>query len=419
MKFLRTVSTRRLLALIAAVVIVAAGGTAIAIAAAGNGPVPPPASLAGAIHQALGARPVNGVSAEVTFTDNLVDSSLVQSSDPLITGASGRLWASEGHLRVELQSDNGDAQIVVDNGSFWIYDPASDTVYEGSLPSGDGSESGMGRAGAGAAGTDHSHAIPTVAGIQSDLEKLAAHLSIPGAIPRDFGGAGAYAVRISPKQNGGLLGAVQFAWDATNGVPLDFALYAKGDGTPVLELKVTGISFGHVAASDYMISPPPGATVVRFGSHSGAGAPDVGSGRSTAQHLNPVTGIAGVARNVNFTLDAPAMLAGKTQASVKLIKIGGSPAALLLYGHGLGGIAVLEHAAKASGAGGSGSGSGGPGAGGLGGGLSLPTVSINGVSGTELPTALGTVIQFTRGGVDYVVAGSVPSSVAVAAARDL
>ena len=205
-----------------------------------------------------------------------------------------------------------------------------------------------------------------------------------------------------------------------NGVPLDFALYAKGDSTPVLELKVTSISFGHVAASDYMISPPPGATVVPFGSHSGnAGSSSTSSGsaKATAHHSRAVTGITAVARNVDFTLDAPATLAGMTQGSVKLVKIGGSPAALLLYGHGLGGIAVLEHAAKASG--GSGSGSGGPGAGGVGGGLSLPTVSVNGVSATELPTALGTVIQFTRGGVDYVVAGSVPSSVAVAAARDL
>ena len=414
MTFLRTVSTRRLLALIAAAVIVAAGGTAIAIAAAGNGPVPPPASLAAAIHQALGARPADGVSARVSFTDNLIDSSLVQSSDPLITGASGRLWASRGHLRIELQSDNGDAQIVVDNGSFWIYDPTSNTVYEGSLPANDSSGLGMGRAGAGAAGTDRSHAIPTVAQIQSDLGKLVAHLSIHGAIPTDFGGAAAYAVRISPRQNGGLLGAVGLAWDAVHGVPLDFALYAKGDSTPVLELKVTSISFGPVAASDYMISPPPGATVVPLGTHAGnAGSSSTSSAaKATAHHSRAVTGTTAVARHVNFTLAAPATLAGMTQGSVKLVKIGRSPGALLLYGHGLGGIAVFEHAAKAAR-------SGAPGPGGIGGGLSLPTVSVNGVSATELPTALGTVIQFTRGGVDYIVAGSVPSSVAVAAARDL
>ena len=40
MKLLRTISTQRLLAIIAGLVIAVAGGTAIAFAAAGNRPVP-------------------------------------------------------------------------------------------------------------------------------------------------------------------------------------------------------------------------------------------------------------------------------------------------------------------------------------------------------------------------------------------
>ena len=193
-------------------VIVAAGGTAIAIAAAGNGPVPPPASLAAAIHQALGARPANGVSAQVSFTNNLVDSSLVQSSDPLITGASGRLWASEGHLRLELQSDNGDAQIVVDNGSFWIYDPTSNTVYEGSLAGERQQRAWDGpcrrrscRHGPLARDPDRRSDPVGPRGSSWHTCRSAARS------PTDFGGAAAYAVRISPRQNGGLLGAVELA----------------------------------------------------------------------------------------------------------------------------------------------------------------------------------------------------------------
>jgi len=49
----------------------------------------------------------------------------------------------------------------------------------------------------------------------------------------------------------------------------------------------------------------------------------------------------------------------------------------------------------------------------------LPTLSINGATGTELATALGTVVQFDRGGVSYVVIGSVPPQAAEAAARGL
>ena len=49
MRLLRTLPTRRLLALLAAVVAVVAGGTAIALAAGGRGPVPPAKPLARSI----------------------------------------------------------------------------------------------------------------------------------------------------------------------------------------------------------------------------------------------------------------------------------------------------------------------------------------------------------------------------------
>jgi hypothetical protein len=52
-------------------------------------------------------------------------------------------------------------------------------------------------------------------------------------------------------------------------------------------------------------------------------------------------------------------------------------------------------------------------------GLTLPTVSINGVTGQELDTALGTLVRFTRAGVAYTVIGSVPAAAADAAARGL
>ena len=137
LRFLRTASTRRLLATIAGALAVIAGGTAIAVAATGSGPVPKAQPLAGAIHQALSAPKVTGISANISFTNNLIDSSdfTGQGTDPILQGASGRLWLSDdGRLRIELQSDNGDAQVVVDHRSFWISDPTQNVVYEGTLP---------------------------------------------------------------------------------------------------------------------------------------------------------------------------------------------------------------------------------------------------------------------------------------------
>jgi hypothetical protein len=46
-------------------------------------------------------------------------------------------------------------------------------------------------------------------------------------------------------------------------------------------------------------------------------------------------------------------------------------------------------------------------------------VSIDGTSGQELATALGTLVRFERGGVQYTIVGSVPPAAAEAAARAL
>ena len=97
MSYLRHISTRRLLALCAAVVAILAGSAAaIALASGGSGPTPPPKPLAQAVHDALAAPPVDGVTARISFTNHLIDSASLQGSDPLLTGAKGRLWATGG-----------------------------------------------------------------------------------------------------------------------------------------------------------------------------------------------------------------------------------------------------------------------------------------------------------------------------------
>jgi outer membrane lipoprotein-sorting protein len=412
MKSLRTVSTQRLLAMIAGLVIAIAGGTAIAVAASGSGPVPAPKPLARAIHDALGGQSVNGISARITFTNHLISSTNIQGSDPILTGATGRLWLSNNHqLRLELQSDNGDAQIVVNNGSFWVYDPTANTVYEGKLPA------GTGAANKHDATTAKKDTLPSVAQIQTDLNKALQHTVLSGAIPSDVAGQPTYTVRVTPKHDGGLLGAAELAWDSVHGLPLRVAVYARGDSTPVLELKATNISYGAVAASNFNISPPAGAKVVKVSTPGAGGSASKAEktkkhGRKEAQ----VSGAAAVARHLPFALVAPKTLVGVPRQSVSLLDWGGSPAALVTYGQNLGGIAVIEQTAHAKSAS---SGSSSADSGSSHSSLSLPTVSINGATGQELDTALGTMVRFTRAGVSYTVIGSVPAAAAEAAARAL
>ena len=405
MRFVRTATTGRLLAALGGVVAAIVIGAAVAVAATSGGPVPKRQPLSRAIHQALEAPAISGVTARVSFTNNLIDSSEIQGSDPLLNGGTGRLWLSSAthELRLEVQGSNGDAQVVVRNRSFWMYDPTSQTVYEGTLPAQPGSS--------GAHRSKSHEGIPSVAQIQSGLNGLMRHAQLSGAIPGDIAGQPVYTVHISPKRGGGLLRGFELGWDAVRGVPLRLEVLARGDSTPVLELTATNISFGKVPNSTFAISPPKGAKVVHLQS-GGAGAEHHAK---AGDKRHGVTGVASVARALPFKLAAPSSAAGLHRSMVSLLHGGPHPAALVTYGHGLGAVAVLEGVSSGRSGGFGGLSSGGS----DGQGLSVPTVSIDGTSGQELDTALGTVIRFTRDHVAYTVLGSVRPAVARAVARGL
>jgi outer membrane lipoprotein-sorting protein len=423
-RFLRTGSTRRVLAVIAGVMVAIAAGTTIAIAASGGGPVPRAARLANAIRGALSPHQIPGISADITFTNHLINASQIQGpTDPLLAGGSGHLWvSSDGQLRIELYGDNGDPAVVLNQHSWWVSDPMTQTVYEGGMPkslsASDTGGSDKAKKSAGSAGS-----IPTISQIQTELNHLATHLNISGARPTDVAGQPAYTVTVSPKHDGGLLGNVQLAWDAIRGVPLNFAIYARGNSTPVLGIEATGVTYGPVSPSIFSISPPAGYHVVKVSTPAGNGTDQTGArttgkgkkGKGRHAHTT-VSGVAAVAKHLSFHLVAPSKLVGLPRQSATLLDWGGHPAALLTYGQGLGGIAVIEQVASGSGSQSlhlrTGSGENATG-------LALPGVRIGAASGQELDTALGTIVRFTRGGVTYTVIGSVVPYAADAAARAL
>jgi outer membrane lipoprotein-sorting protein len=387
---LRTISSRRLAAILAVVAVVAATA-GIAQAALGGDPKPEPKALDRAIVDAVNAPPPAGVSARIRFTNHLVPSGALPGGgpSPLLAGAEGRLWASgDGRMRLELQSGRGDAQIAADGEQLSVYDAGSKTVYR--IPM---------RAPAAKRG-DHRPA--TLAGVRRGLERLAQTWSLSGAKPTSTGGRPSYTLRIAPKDDGGLLGAGELAWDAEKGVPLRIAVYAQGDSDPVLELEATDISFGSVSDADLRASVPAGTKSVEV-------EPPAGHARTAGRGPTDVTGVDAVQARLGFRLSAPRELAGLPRKQVRLVRLNGELGALTVYGEGLGGIAVLQHEAADDGD--------GPPT--ERGGEGLPQVNIDGATGTELATALGTMLSFEREGVSYTVLGSVPPVAAENAARGL
>lgn len=388
MRILRTLSTPRLIAIVVVVFAVAVGGAVAAVAArGGSSSTPPPEPLAQAIHDALGATQPAGISARISFTNKLFPSgSLIgAASTPLISGAGGRLWVNGNGGRLELQSSDGgsDVQLVWSETKGTLYDASSNTAYTFDLP-------------AKPAGTK-SGSVPTLDQITTFLTKLQQHWTVSGAEPTNVGGQQAYTVTVSPSHDGGLLGKAELAWAALNGTPLKVAIYAQGASSPALALEVTSISFSAVPDSDVQWTPPPGAKIVALSSPGGS----KGNGTRPA----PVTGLAAVQAAAGFPVTAPDTLVGLPLKDVRLVGPADSRSAIAVYGQGLGAIVLVERAKDASG--------GGNGMSAL---DSLPTVSIGGATGHELSTQLGTIIGWASGGVQYVLAGSVPAAAAQAAA---
>jgi outer membrane lipoprotein-sorting protein len=390
MSLVRRLSTRTLIVVAAVALLLVTGSVAIARTALSTGTPPPAQPLDTAILDAAKGDTPAGITARIHFTDTLIGSGSLPTgmTTPLLSGADGRLWVqSGGSFRLELQSDNGDTEISSDGTTISVLDASSNTVYR--LPL---SQS-----------KDTSHAMPsegplTLAKIDAALAHLGTELSIGGATPTTVAGQGAYETTLSPKHDGGLLGGLTIAFDAARGVPLKVGINAAGSSAPVLQLEVTDISYGAVPDSDVTVTPPASAKVVDVAAATDPG-PTPGPGSRS------ITGLSAVQAAAGFTVTAPDTLVGLTRQDVRLIEWNGTRVALATYGKGLGAIVVAELPATAKDPFASMS--------------RLPAVSINGSTGRELATALGTAITFRRGDVQTIVVGSVPAVSAESAAREL
>jgi outer membrane lipoprotein-sorting protein len=359
----------RLLLLCAVLVVVGASATAIAFAL-DAGPTPPPKPLAEAIHDALtgsAGSSIEGVSANITLSNHLLEGASLASgggsagewtSSPLVSGASGRLWiAKDGDMRLELQSQQGDTQILYDGHTLQLYDAATNTLYRYTPPP-------AREAGAAPQSSSAPEHAPTLANIEAAITRVSRHAQVSDAAPTNIAGQPAYTVRVSPKESGSLLAGVELSFDAANGVPLRAAIYSTSSSSPAIELAASAISFGPVSQSVFAFTPPPSAKI---------------------EELRP-----------------------RREGSAEASEPPAHTPDITTHGHGISSIAVIAQEAKP---GSQTSSSEAP--------EGLPKVTINGVEASELRTELGTVLSFARSGVRYLLLGAVSSTAVEEVARGL
>jgi outer membrane lipoprotein-sorting protein len=277
------------------------------------------------------------------------------------------VWiAKDGRVRLELQQEKGDTEIYYDGHTVSMYDAASNTLYRYVVPSGEGG-SGTSDSSAKPDVGGH-HEPPSLAKIEEGITKLRQHVNVSGATASDVAEQPTYTVRVSPKEGGSLIGGAELSWDANHGVPLRAALYSSTSSSPVIELTATGeVSYAPVAGSVFEFTPPQGVKIhdVKLPEKSAStGSNQPADNSSHPKVTQRGTGISSV------------VVAEGTHTSA-----GQQPSSTLPEG--------------------------------------LPRVKINGVTATELPTALGTLLSFERSGVRYVVGGFVTPSTVEAVARGL
>lgn len=300
--------TRHLWTTLFAVGAAAVLGAGIAQGALTSTETPPAERLDRAVLAAARAPSVPGISARIEFVNELVPSGAGAPGSrrsPLLSGATGRLWLAGDRLRLELQSDRGDAQVVSDGRRVSIYDATGNVLYRLERALADGER--------------RPPATPTLAQVRGGIDRLARAWELSGARTGTRAGHPSYTLRLEPK-GGGLLGAAELAWDAERGVPLRAALYARGRPAPVLALQATRIYYGPIDPSVLTPSPPAGARIVQ------AGPPERRTG--------------------DFAPTAPAGLVGMRRRDVRRVSLDGRDGVLTSYGPRFGGLVVLERRAE-------------------------------------------------------------------------
>ena len=262
-------------------------------------------------------------------------------------------------MRLELQSQKGDTQILYDGHTVTVYDAATNTLYRYTPPPREGA------AGSQTTASATEHEVPSVAKIEEAIAHLSKHADVSGATPTDVAGQPAYTVRVSPNEGGSLFGGVELSFDANNGVPLRAAIYSSTSSSPVIELAATEISYGPVESSVFEMNPPANAKVEEISGQRRRRA----RGRSPRprQHGKP-------------KLTHPRARPGDDRSCSKA-----RPRA-----------AAAKERWKG-----------------------CRKVTIDGTTASELRTELGTLLSFERGGVRYLLAGSVSPSAIETVARGL
>jgi outer membrane lipoprotein-sorting protein len=213
----------------------------------------------------------SAMTAVVQETASLGLPDLPGSSDPLsgLSLLSGshtfRIWYDgPAKVRVAVPVAMGETDLRRDGRNVWLWDSQTNRATHYILP-------------AGAADTAPgvpARSVPTPPQLARQILAAVGSTTTVGLQQNvTVAGQPAYQLSLAPKSTSSLIGQVRIAIDASNSLPLQVQVFARGAASPAFSVGYTSLSFATPAASNFAFSPPPGAKVKTVRVPAGAGLP--------------------------------------------------------------------------------------------------------------------------------------------------
>jgi outer membrane lipoprotein-sorting protein len=213
----------------------------------------------------------SAMTATVQETASLGLPDLPGSSDPLsgLSLLSGshtfKIWYDgPARVRVAVPVAMGETDLRRDGRNVWLWDSQNNQATHYILPAGAG----------GTAPGVPAQSVPTPPQLAKQILAAVGATTTVGLQQNvTIAGQPAYQLSLAPKSSSSLIGQVRIAIDASDSLPLQVQVFARGAASPAFSVGYTSLSFARPAASNFAFSPPPGAKVKTVTVPAGAGLP--------------------------------------------------------------------------------------------------------------------------------------------------
>jgi outer membrane lipoprotein-sorting protein len=347
---------RRWLVPCTAALAVLGGGVAIGFVTAAADPTLPPRSAAQLLVDVQSAQ-VDGLSGTVVARVDLgLPAITIDDGGPDLTALlSGthtvRVWyAQPNQARIAVLGPLGETDVINNGADQWVWSSKDKSaVHHRSTQDKTQNKAGTPNGGSpipsvlpslglpGKGGVPGSGAGPEqIAGLA--LTALGQSTNITSSGPTTIAGRQAYELVASPKDQTSRIGSVRLGIDAQAHIPLRVQVFARGAGTPAVEIGFTQISLAKPDAAEFVFNPPPGTTIVEAPNDSatpGKTSPDKTSPDNPAKGAADRSGFAVVGSGWNSVLAIRLPASADTATKAALDKTFASlPDVSGAFGHG-------------------------------------------------------------------------------------